>query len=106
MRLFRRRRFEFEICTEPGAPLLHNIGKKYAFRVTGIAGNALYGTGTYTSDSSLANAAVHMGVLKPGQTGIVRVEIVVPPPGYVGTTANGCTSMTFGAYNGAFKVLK
>ncbi len=82
------------------------IGKKFAFKVTGIAGNGLFGTEVYTSDSSLANAAVHMGVLKPGQTGIVRVEIVVPPPAYVGSTRNGCTSNAYGAYNGAFKVLK
>ena len=82
------------------------IGKKFAFRVTGVAQNGLYGTDVYTSDSILANCAVHAGVLKPGQTGIVKVEIVVPPPAYVGSTRNGVTSMAYGAYNGAFKILK
>ena len=81
------------------------IGKKFAFRVTGIAGNGLYGTETYTTDSSLANAAVHWGALKNGQTGIVKVEIVNPPGAYVGSTRNGCTSSAYGVYNGAFKVL-
>ena len=82
------------------------IGKRFAFRVTGFAGNALYGTDVYTTDSSLANAAVHAGVLKPGQVGIVRVEIVVPPFAYGSSTRNGCTSNAYEAYNGAFKVLK
>ncbi len=82
------------------------IGKKFAFRVTGVVGNGLYGTEVYTSDSLLANAAVHWGVIKAGQTGIVKVEIVVPPPGYTSTTRNGITSNAYGAYNGAYKILK
>jgi hypothetical protein len=81
-------------------------GKRFAFTVTGVAGNGLYGTDIYTSDSILANCAVHAGVLKPGQTGVVKVEIVVPPGAFVASTRNGVTSNAYGAYNGAFKVLK
>jgi hypothetical protein len=82
------------------------VGKRFAFTVTGVAGNGLYGTDVYTTDSLLSNCAVHAGALKPGQTGVVRVEIVAPPGAFVGSTRNGCTSSGFGAYNGAFKVLK
>ena len=82
------------------------VGKKFAFRVTGIAGNGLYGTDVYTSDSWLANAAVHAGVLKAGQTGIVKVEIVATPNVFVASTRNGCTSNAYGAYPTAFKILK
>jgi hypothetical protein len=82
------------------------IGKKFAFRVTGVVGNGIFGTEVYTTDSNLSNAAVHWGVLKPGQTGIVKVEIVAPPAAYVSTTRNGITSNPYGAYNGAFKILK
>src|SRR5262249_25478939 len=53
------------------------VGQKFAFRVTGAAaGGNLWGTDIYTTDSSLAMAAVHAGVLKVGQTGIVRVQII------------------------------
>src|SRR5262249_9022537 len=75
------------------------IGKRFAFTVTGVAGNGLYGTDVYTTDSLLSNCAVHAGALKPGQTGVVRVEIVAPPGAFVGSTRNGCTSSGFGAYN-------
>ena len=40
-----------------------HLGKTYVFRVTGaVDGGAIWGTGTYTLDSSLAMAAVHAGV--------------------------------------------
>ena len=96
------------VMPDPGSlgQYANQIGKKFAFRVTGVLGNALYGTEVYTTDSSLACAAVHWGVLKPGQTGVVKVEIVTPPATYVSSTRNGITSLAFGAYNGAFKVLK
>jgi hypothetical protein len=84
----------------------NQIGKRFAFKVTGVVGNAIYGTEVYTSDSNLSQAAVHWGVLKAGQTGVVKVEIVNPPPNYVSTTRNGITSNAYGVYNGAYKILK
>jgi hypothetical protein len=96
------------VMPDPGNLVMYGnqIGKRFAFRVTGVLGNAIYGTEVYTSDSSLAQAAVHWGVLKPGQTGVVKVEIVMPPPNYVSTTRNGITSNPYGVYNAAYKILK
>jgi hypothetical protein len=83
------------------------IGKTFAFRVTGKADGAVWGTGVYTPDSSLATAAVHAGVLKVNQTGVVKVTIVVAPAAYAGSVANGVTSHPWnGGFTGAFQVSK
>jgi hypothetical protein len=81
------------------------IGKTFVFRVTGAAQGVLWGTETYTLDSTLAAAAVHMGVLKIGQTGNVRVMILGPSVGFVGSTRNGLTSSNYANYPGAYKIL-
>jgi hypothetical protein len=81
-----------------------HIGKTYVFRVTGRADGSLWGTGTYTLDSTLAMAAVHAGVLKPGQTGNVKVTIFGPMAGFVGSTQNGVTSSPYANYPGAYQI--
>jgi hypothetical protein len=86
---------------------LHNqIGKKFTFKVTGSVTGSVWGTDTYTSDSTLAVAAVHAGVLRPGQTGLVRVKIVAPPAGFLGSSRHGVTSLGYGAHPGAYEVLR
>jgi hypothetical protein len=81
-----------------------HIGKSYVFRVTGANAGSLWGTELYTLDSSLAAAAVHMGVLRVGQTGNVRVTILGPSVGFVGSTRNGLTSSNYANYPGAFRI--
>lgn len=80
------------------------VGETFAFSVTGRVGGSVYGTGTYTTDSDLAAAAVHAGVLKDGEKGVVQVTIVEPPNQFSGTTANGITSNSWQAYPGAYTV--
>jgi hypothetical protein len=82
------------------------IGKVFRFRVTGNVNGAVWGTGVYTSDSTLATAAVHAGVVQPGQTGVVKVRIVVPPPAFTGTTSNGVTTSDYGAFQGAYEIIR
>jgi hypothetical protein len=84
----------------------NQVGKRFAFRVTGMATGAIYGTDVYTADSQLAMAAVHAGVLKAGQTGVVKVKIVAAPVGFVGSIRNGVSSAAYGAYPGAYQVLR
>jgi hypothetical protein len=59
----------------------------------------------YTLDTRLATAAVHTGVLKPGETGNVRVQILGPQPAFMGSARNGVTSSDYGAYPGAYRIL-
>jgi hypothetical protein len=84
-----------------------HVGKVFAFRVTGrVAGGWIWGSDIYTLDSTLATAAVHAGVLKPGQTGIVRVKILGQQPGFTSTTRNGVTSQAYGPWNGSFQFVR
>ena len=85
------------------------VGQKLAFRVTGAANaanGALWGQDIYTTDSSLALAAVHAGVLKPGQVGVVKVAILGPQNAFQGSTRNGVASNAFGNYPGSYKIYK
>jgi LCCL domain len=90
---------------DPGtlAGLQNQVGKTFAIRVIGAlpgGGGGVWGTDIYTLDSTLAIAAVHAGLLRPGQTGIVHVTILGPVPGFQGSTRNGITSSGYGLYAG------
>jgi hypothetical protein len=80
------------------------IGATYYFRVTGETTGSLWGTGTYTGDSSIATAAVHAGLLKPGETGVVKVTVERPLARYQGSVCNGVTSHDFGTYATAYRL--
>jgi hypothetical protein len=79
-------------------------GAEYLFEVTGMAGGKVWGTDVYTDDSDLAAAAVHAGVLKDGQKGVVKVTVLAGQPTYTGSTRNGVTSSDYGTHPGSFKV--
>jgi hypothetical protein len=75
------------------------------FRVTGAAG-IVWGTDLYTTDSAVAAAAVHAGVLKIGQTGVIKVTILPGQLSYAGSERNGITTNAWGGYHQSFKVEK
>ncbi len=82
------------------------IGQKFAFTVTGRTDGSIFGTDVYTTDSHLATAAVHAGILKVGQTGTVKVLIIPSPAGYAASTRNGVTSNAWNVYPAAYRFLK
>jgi len=82
------------------------IGKTFRFKVKGALGGAVFGSGVYTSHSALATAVVHAGLLKAGETGVIRVTFVAPPNAVPATVQNGITSTAFGQYGGAFMMSK
>lgn len=90
----------------PSPPTLmgyvNQIGKELTLRVTGVAGapTGLWGTDVYTLDSSVAAAAVHVGAVRPGQTGVVRVRIVASPNQFLPTARHGVQSQGYGPFNG------
>jgi hypothetical protein len=91
---------------DPGqlSALGNQVGKTFSFQVTGVPqrnfGGSLWGSDIYTLDSPLALAAVHAGVLRPGQTGAVRVTILGTQAQFQGSTRHGITSMPYGAWSG------
>jgi hypothetical protein len=80
------------------------VGKTFLFKVTGAVNGSIWGTDVYTTDSPLATVAVHAGLLKAGETKVIRVKIVTPPASYQGSTQNGVTSSPYDAYPGAYRV--
>lgn len=80
-------------------------GTVLTFEVTGDVAGAVWGSDIYTDDSRLSSAAVHAGVLLPGETGLVRVEILQGQESYEGATRNGVASGTYAAWQGSFRIL-
>lgn len=80
-------------------PNMHGLcdvkGATFYFRITGLAEGQVWGTDTYTRDSILGAAAVHAGLLKPGETGVLRVTVVPPLKSYPGSTRNGVTTSDY-----------
>ena len=76
----------------------------YYFYLTGSSAGRVWGTGIYTNDSNLAVAAVHAGILNPGQKGIVKVTILPGQAQYKGSTANNITSSDYGSFTGSFSI--
>ncbi len=83
----------------------NDIGKVFFYQTTGVTtGGSIYGTDIFTTGSHLAMAAVHSGVLKAGQRGVVRVTILPGQASYAAATRHGITSYGYGAYSVSFKV--
>ena len=93
---------------DPGSiyAFAQQVGQKLAFTVTGNVNGTVWGTDVYTADSTLAMVAVHAGVVKVGQTGTIRVEILPPQAVFVGTVRNGIQTNNYNNAIPAFKVLK
>jgi hypothetical protein len=83
----------------------NKVGQTFYFRVTGAIDD-VWGTDIYTTDSSLAAAAVHAGIVRLGQTGVVKVTILAGQQSYAGTTRNGVSSGAYGWHNASFKVAR
>ncbi len=82
------------------------IGKRLLFEVTGSLNGSIWGSEVYTSDSHLGAAAVHAGLLKPGEHGVVLVRILPGQKSYQGSTANGVSSNAYGPWSVSFTVEK
>jgi len=78
------------------------VGQSFHFDVVGRTGGSIWGTEVYTHDSDLATAAVHLGLLKPGQRGILQVTIVATENPHPGSTHNGVTSSSWGTFGASY----
>ncbi len=63
---------------------------------------SIWGTGIYTDDSSICNAAVHLGLLTYSNGGKVEYQIVPGQSSYASSSANGVTSEDYGSWEGSF----
>lgn len=65
---------------------------------------SIWGTGTYTSDSSICGAAQHFGWIPPGTGGSVTYRTVPGLGAYIGSSQNGVTTSDYGAWDLAFQI--
>ncbi len=78
--------------------------RTYYFLVTGEAAGPLWGTDVYTGDSAIAVAAVHAGLVKAGESAIVKITVEQPLPRYAGSLQHGVASHEFGPYGTAYRL--
>lgn len=83
-----------------------DIGKVFYFELTGDLQGSLYGTDIYTSDSRPATAAVHAGLLRVGETGVVKVTVLPGQPQYETSHRHGYTSSSYGQWSLSYKIEK
>lgn len=88
-----------------GAGFKNDVGMTYKFECpeNGTAGT-IWGSDTYTDDSSICTAAVHAGVITLERGGTVTVEFRPGKQIYGSTTRNGITSNTYGERARSFVV--
>jgi len=89
----------------------NQYGKELHFTVSGPqpggAGQGVWGTDVYTLDSNLGAAAVHSGLVQPGQSVVVRVRVIPSPVQFVGSFRNGVGTAPYGNFpSGAYEFIR
>ncbi|MFP2924605.1 M57 family metalloprotease [Pyxidicoccus sp. 3LG] len=67
-------------------------------------GGSVWGTNLYTDDSNICTAAVHAGVMTTSG-GAVVLEVQPAQSTFIGTTRNGVTTSSYGAWPGSFRFI-
>jgi RNA polymerase sigma factor (sigma-70 family) len=104
------RRLEFFIADakpDPGnlSGYRGRVGKSFIFSIVGKRMGVVWGDdGVYTDDSDLGTAAVHAGILRAGQRGLVKVTILEGKGSYGGSAQHGVTSQSYASFPGSFRV--
>lgn len=73
---------------------------------SGGAVGSVWGTNTYTDDSSICTAAVHAGLITAKDGGQVTIRILPGEELYNGEVRNGVKSQEYGSFSGSFIFLK
>ena len=87
------------------AQLRGYVGATVTLEIVGATGD-VWGSDVYTDDSSIAAAAVHAGILKIGERGLVTITIAAGQESYSGSTRNGIASQNYGHFDGSFKIAR
>ena len=96
------------VLPDPGnvADFRDRVGQSLMFDVTGSTTGTIWGDGVYTDDSPVATVAVHAGVLRDGERGVVAVTIRPGRDRYPGGMRNGVASQAYGGFGGSYEVKK
>ena len=77
-----------------------------SFNIVGAESGAVYGDGVYTGDSVIARAAVHAGLVAPGQSTVVTIRVLGPQASFAGSERNGVSTLPWGPFELAFKFVQ
>ncbi len=78
-------------------------GSSYTLTCSGSGKpGSVWGTDTYTADSSICTAAAHAGLITVADGGAVTIDVGEGAQSYEGTTAHGITSSSYGPYNPSY----
>lgn len=101
------------VTTEPADPIAWTLtasehrgenGTEFSYQCPpGGPPNSVWGTDTYTDDSSVCSAAVHVGLITVEDGGDVVIEIRPGEDSYTGTERNGIGSGDWGNWSGSFE---
>ncbi|UJR29698.1 hypothetical protein I4U23_017246 [Adineta vaga] len=80
----------------------NKVNQTLSVSVTGSLGGIIYGTKIYTDDSIVNTAAIHAGIVNVGETKTVDIKILSGQTSYLGSTQNGVTSSSYGAWGGSY----
>lgn len=82
-----------------------DAGRAVLLEVVGRTDGNIWGSGPYTADSRVAVAAVHAGVVRAGERGIVRAVIEDGADlTYAGSEQNGVLSFDYAAFPTAYRL--
>ncbi|MGZ3456577.1 MAG: LCCL domain-containing protein, partial [Polyangiales bacterium] len=68
------------------------------------SGGSVWGSGPYTSDSSICRAAIHAGVITDDDGGKVTLKISAGEKSYTGSKKNGVKTEDYGSFERSFTV--
>ena len=71
----------------------------------GRGAQEVWGTNSYSDDSSICTAAVHAGFLPADQAGLVTIMIAPGQRAYPASTANGISTQRWGNWGRSFIVI-
>jgi hypothetical protein len=106
----------------PPAPPARQIGQGWGVNASSVRGSnrqrfsvtcppngqarQVWGSDTYTDDSSVCTAGVHAGVINLRTGGTVTIEVRPGLPGYASSERNGVATSSFPAFEGSFVVVR
>ena len=82
------------------------VGYECAPNPDRVAVGTVWGTGTYSDDSSVCAAGVHAGAITFAKGGVVVFEALAGQESYTGSNQNGVESANWPSWQGSFSILQ
>jgi hypothetical protein len=92
--------------TEANAVAATTVGVIRMTCPPGGAGGSVWGTDIYTDDSSICEAAVHAGVIRRAEGGVVHFERLGGQPSFQGSQRNGVSTLSYPTWPGSFRFVR